>query len=248
MKFLIFFLLCSSFSYAKTNTRISNCPEGEHFVKAHFRRGYVTSSGKVVAPANVKAHCRVNPESYSFWQPKFTDKKIDNWPHKKEVFKNWSPDEIERVLEALSELPNSLWSEKIRGIYRASKSHDFPNPATSADGIIILYDTAFDPSRNLPRILAHELAHQSYWDLSQGDRKSYWYSLNWFPRNKQETIFISRKDGYIQDDGRESPWEDYANNVDSFLFEPEKLKRVTPYAYNWIKEHFGDKFTVRKGK
>lgn len=244
-------LLLSLFPHAafSKETISSDCPPGKHYIRAHFRRGYLRSDGRtVIPPSNIKAHCRTNPEGYIFWQPKLSNKNPPDWPHKKEVFKNWTSEEIERVIDALSEIPSSLWSKNIKNIFRSFKSKDFPNPASSSDGTIILYDTAFSEAHNLTRILAHELAHQKYLDLSENDRQSYWYPMNWLPIDRKKGLFVSRKDGFIQDDGRESPEEDFANNVDSFLFEPDNLKRTTPYAYDWIKKYFGDKFILRRGK
>nr|WP_295902548.1 hypothetical protein [uncultured Bdellovibrio sp.] len=148
-------------------------------------------------------------------------------------------------MEVFEELPEELWSHALQGIYRSSKSREYPNPATSADGIIVLYDSAFDNKANLPRITGHELSHQLYKDLSDKDRQDYGYTTNWYSFGKDQ--YISRKDGFVQDDGRESPDEDFSNNLEYYLFEPQTLKKATPNAYKWMNNHFGDKFKLRKG-
>jgi hypothetical protein len=53
---------------------------------------------------------------------------------------------------------------------------------------------------------------------------------------------------FVELDGRDSPSEDFANNVQYFLFHPLKLRLFTPSAYEWISYHFGDKFIIRGRK
>ncbi|KYG61743.1 hypothetical protein AZI85_05825 [Bdellovibrio bacteriovorus] len=197
-------------------------------------------------PAFIKGHCRKNPEGYTTWLPKIQDNLPSNWPHKNESSRTWSTEEKEKVLEAMATIPPELWSPKITGIHRAKRSKDHPNPATSADGIIVVYDSAFERERNLARIFTHELAHQKYYDMTLEQRESYWYPMNWLPINSPKNIFISRSEGFVQDDGRESPEEDFANNVEYFLFDPKKLEKTTPHATKWIKKYFGDKFKIRE--
>jgi hypothetical protein len=60
--------------------------------------------------------------------------------------------------------------------------------------------------------------------------------------------WAGRKDGYIEVDGKNSHEEDYANNLEHFLYDPDKLKKVTPSAYDWIKKRFGDSFKLKEEK
>ncbi|MNJ92605.1 hypothetical protein D3C87_102780 [compost metagenome] len=226
---------------------MSKCPEGQYWVIGHHRSSYVKADGTLVAATNVRAHCKTYSKVYTEWNSKFKNTPPLGWPHKSEVFKNWTVEEKERALEALGQLPEELWNKKVLGIYRSSKSRESPNPATSADGIIVLYDEAFGKTSNLSRVLSHELSHQAYTDLSKEQREDYGFTTNWFSLDKAKDKYISRKDGFVQDDGRESPEEDFSNNVEYYLFAPNELKKITPHAYRWIENHFGDKFKLRKG-
>lgn len=244
---LFFFLVSSAVSYA-TEKAMSNCPDGQHWVQAHIRKAYIRTDGTLVKATLVKAHCRENRKSDIFWKTKFKDKLPNDWPHKMEKPGHWTDEKKERVLEAFDDLPEVLWSSKIEGIYFGERSKDFPNPATSANKVIVLYDSAFSSKVNLTRILAHELAHQLYIDINREQRDGYRYASNWIAINKVKTLFLPRAEGFVQDDGRESPAEDFANNIEWYLFQPEQLKRITPQAYNWIRLQFGDSLKLKRSK
>ena len=155
----------------------------------------------------------------------------------------------ERVIEAFDNIPKELLSKKLSGIYRMKKSNFYPNPATSADVILALYDTAFDFSKSLERIIVHELAHQNFIDLSEKERQDYRLATRYLPKieSDQKIYWVPRKVGYVAEDGKNSTTEDYANNIEYYLFDSDKLKTETPKAYDWIRKHFGSDFGL-KGK
>jgi hypothetical protein len=72
-------------------------------------------------------------------------------------------------------------------------------------------------------------------------------ATNWIKPPKGMKGWIQRKDGYVAEDGRISPDEDFANNVEYFLYDPETLKTTTPHAYTWISKHFGANFKLGNG-
>ncbi len=225
MNFVFLIILLSS-----SNGLAQACINTEHWVRAYQRSSYFRADGTFVKAAQVTAHCRLNSESYTVWKEKLKVGRPEAWPHRDELATPWTINDEEKLIEALSELPKNLWSEKIKGIYRLKKSKDFPNPASSADGVIVLYDTAFrgeNKKRTLARFLAHEFAHQKYLDLSDDDRESYHMVTNWMVGKSKSTgrnIYVSRKEGYVTEDGRLSPEEDFANNIEFFLFESALLK------------------------
>lgn len=50
----------------------------------------------------------------------------------------------------------------------------------------------------------------------------------------------------MEEDGKISPTEDYANNLEHFINDPDKLKNKTPLAYEWFKKRFGSKLEKKK--
>lgn len=245
MRYYSIFLI-GLLSFQVSESLALTCGKNEYLVKAHHRRSYARYDGKVISVSSVKAHCKKKRIIDETWLEIFKPKAPQNWPHKTEVFKEWPEDERERVLEILETLPEDLISNNVKGIYRATKSRLYPNPATSADSIIVIYDSAFTNNADLQRILSHEFAHQMYTDLADKDLQDYQYATNWLPIRDKVDLFVSRKVGFVQDDGRDSPEEDFANNIEFYLKEPEQLKKITPNAYRWIKDRYGGKFKYRK--
>ncbi|MGZ3747486.1 MAG: hypothetical protein ACXVB4_06085 [Pseudobdellovibrionaceae bacterium] len=214
------------------------------------RRGYVRSDGTVIKPTNVKSYCRVLTKAYEYSRERFKNGIPPNWPHSKEKAGSWTVEEKERIIEALEELPDILLSDKIAGIYRLKKSKDFPNPASSSYGVIVIYDSSFDSSRNLGRILCHELSHQNFKDLSNEEKQDYRRATGWHLKleSDRNVYWVGRKSGYVEEDGKNSYEEDYSNNLEYYLYDPDKLKKVTPSGYEWIKKHFGDGFRIKGQK
>ncbi len=224
------------------------CPPGHYVVRSHPRVGFVRSDGTVVKPTTVRTYCKELTYGYEYSQKRFKKGNPKDWPHRNEKPGVWTDSEKEQMIEALEGLPEFLLSDRIEGFYRLKKSKDFPNPASHAEGIIAIYDSAFANPSGLERILAHEFIHQSYKDLSEKERQDYRRATGWHYKVEPDRQFywVGRKDGYIADDGKTSHEEDFANNLEHFLYDPDKLKKVTPSAHEWIKKKYGDKLKDKK--
>jgi len=60
------------------------------------------------------------------------------------------------------------------------------------------------------------------------------------------SVTISRKGSFVEPDGATSVTEDFANNVEYFLFDRNLLQKITPNADTWINRHFGPNFKINK--
>lgn len=164
----------------------------------------------------------------------------------------WSREEKAAVLSAMARLPHQLRSIGPIEIYRIGVSGNFltpQNPGAYEKGGIILYNAAFGKPYSLTRVLAHEFAHALYDSLPEDERASYREATAWIYHegNGQESDFFESarsESGFVEEDGRESPTEDFAKNIEYFLFNPQKLARVTPSAYRWIQNHFRSNFRL----
>lgn len=243
-QFLIAVLLWCTFSEAQS------CPKGEHWVSAHHRRSYYRADGTFVSATNVRAHCQSNWKSYDWWKDKFKTGLPGRWPYPKEKSKPWTEEEKERMFEALDEVPDQLKLKTINGLYRFAHSQSGDNPSTWVEGGMIgFYDSAFENHR-LARVLSHELAHEYYDQMGAGQEQyeevageKVTKSGSSGPSSKQ-----IRTEGFVEEDGNRGFEEDFANNLEYFLFEPKVLQSVTPSVYNWMREHFGSKFSVQRPK
>jgi hypothetical protein len=226
-----------------------SCEPGRHWVKAYFRKAYTRSDGRHFKATTVTAHCSDNPPGYSFWIQKIKETALTNWPIKSEVAKLWSEEELERIIEALGYLPTAMQRDDISGIYRMERSVYFPNPASGDfNGDIAVYDSAFDQTNNLSQVLAHEIAHRIFSSLSPEEVKSYLYAAGWVNVGTDtHPDYELLREKTVDPDSKNSINEDFANNVEFFLFNPKKLQGFAPGAYNWISGHFGATFRLGKG-
>ncbi len=116
--------------------------------------------------------------------------------------------------------------------------------------MIVLYDTAFSSKIGTQRIMAHELIHQVYVDLPERERQDYRRAAGWALEMETDgnLYYYGRKTGYVEEDGKISPEEDYANNMEYFIFSPDKLKTITPNAYGWFSKKYGEKLKLKGNK
>lgn len=172
-----------------------------------------------------------------FWKEKVIEAKPKAWRSESEISKSWTEDEKNKVLENLSHLPDILKTKNFRGFYRMKTSAGLVNPGANFDDQIALFDRAFDGPYSLSRVIAHELAHEYYSNLSQAEKSSYLNAMGWIKAAGGEK-YLPRSDGFMRVDAKDSPEEDFAVNIETYLFEPEQLKQVVPRAYQWV----GNKF------
>ena len=163
-----------------------------------------------------------------------------DWPLKEKI-KKWKELERRQTAESISKMPEELIRGNSIEIYRLEKSIIFPNPSTNMNSRpfkVSVYDSAFDKKYDIAQILSHELAHALYQQMSQDMKSSYNLKMNWVLIDRARELWISRKDGFVEEDGKISPEEDFSNNVEYYLWKPEKLKSVSPHAFDWLKTHF----------
>lgn len=229
---------------------LASCPEGFYKISAHRRSAYYRGDGSFVPATFVKSSCRQYSATSEVLLKSFKEGLPLGWPHKKETSVKWTEDYKQRVIEAIEEMPEILWSHSIKGLYRALKSKDFLNPASNGDGFIVLYNSAFEAKHRLSRVLAHELAHEMYRELSEKEQLDYCLKAGWsYEIGRNRIIYWKpRKEEDVETDSKTSRDEDFTNNIEYFLFDPTILREKNPKAYDWIKNKYGDKLKLRKAK
>lgn len=61
----------------------------------------------------------------------------------------------------------------------------------------------------------------------------------WRPRKNEMNVEV---------DSKLSREEDFANNIEYYLFAPDTLKLKSSKAYDWIKQRYGDKLKLKETK
>ncbi len=241
--FSFLYFVTTTISYAEI------CPKGEHWVKAHSQSAYMRSDGTGVSGSYHKASCRKNPPSYAVWYERLKNGRPNKWENNNEKSKDWTDDEKERVLEALSDLPNELKLESVLGFYRMAESKQYElNPAAGFANNIVIYDSAFKIGSNLARVITHEFAHGLYRQISISERVSYAKAAEWDVSFNFETIkdphFQLLRSYLFEQDSKNSVDEDFANNIEYFLFNSAQFKLKNSQVFRWIESKFGDKFKL----
>ncbi len=156
------------------------CGVGRHWVRAHHSNAYTRADGTPVSASEVPSHCQTNPPSFAKWSEKLKRGMPPKWIEKSEKISAWTPEERERILDALGNLPSELLRDSVDGIYRLKRSAPYDkNPASGVRGEIAVYDPAFAEKQNLSRILGHELAHELFNNLNTPEKDLYRELADW---------------------------------------------------------------------
>lgn len=158
---------------------------------------------------------------------------------------SWTNEEKEKLQAVLGQLPDAFKKVAFKGFYRMQRSSAIGNPGSIAESgqEIVVYNSAFDgPGLSLDRIVAHELSHAIFLNFSKSEIKDYERSLGWSVASKGQ----ARSGPFISSAARDNVDEDFANNIEYFLFAPEILKSKVPNAYSWILNKFSKNFKLKE--
>jgi hypothetical protein len=181
-----------------------------------------------------------------FGLKKIKDGRPNGWPSPLEKTVSWARADKEALLLALAQIPNELKNDKIQGIFRMQKSDNAGNPGSYSEGNIVLYDRAFNSNYSLARVIAHEPAHGIYENSSDKWKNGYRDALGWKLNRYTQAYQPPKNRKFVKPEGQDSPNEDFAINVDFYLFDPSQLKATTPRAFEWIEKHFSKKFKLQQ--
>lgn len=233
MKFVcLFFILFAQIS----NAEVSKCPSGQYFVNTYKRNAYHRTDGTFVKETTVSAHCRTN----HFFNPLklvFKDKMPAGWPFQLEIFKSPSENEKKEIESAINSLPKTLKNLGELRIFRAVKSA-FPDNHSSSgpdESIIVLYDSVF--KFGLKQALGHEMAHVLYSHLDANEKEEYQAISKWNEIAKD--VFQTPRTLFSESDGKLSPEEDFANNVEHFLSNKNYSNVIDKEIVNYLNSLLG---------
>lgn len=230
-------LFLISLTYLSVSSAVE-CPPGQYQVREHPRSDYNRNNGTHVSRSHVRTYCK----EYQNFKPlvlKFQEKKPRGWPYKKEKFKKWTELEKKKIFATINELPKVLSHVGELNIFRAYNSETMQNPATSSpdNNIIVIYDSL--KSNNYKKVLAHELAHILYASLPIVDARAYIHAASW--KENIDGSFSSKRTDFSEEDGKLGPDEDFANNIEHFLFDKNAQKALNKEIYDCLEKILGKK-------
>jgi len=186
-----------------------------------------------------KEYCRDKWKDADLYVKQFKDEPIPGWPHKAEVFKNWSKQEIQLILEILSTLPS--WAEIHKYNFRRAKVsiHRADSAASELkNNSIILYDQFFKES-NKKSIIVHESSHHLYTRLAPKDIAEFLSLSGWsLEVTKDGKVYELPPKKLILPDSATEKDEDFANHVQSYYQNPESYKASYPKLYDFLKRRY----------
>lgn len=181
-------------------------------------------------------HCRNKWKDADIYIQQFKDDPIIGWSHKGEVFKKWSRDEIQLVLEILPTLPS--WTESRNyNFRRAKKSMYKGNPATSelVNKSIIIYDQFFK-EQNKKSVIVHESSHHIYQNLGpNGVSEFVDLSGRKLEVDKAGKVYEIPPKVLIKPDSSVSKEEDFSNHVEEFYVSPDSYAKKYPRIHQFLK-------------
>ncbi len=220
MKIIIFILIISpSFSMAQI------CSPQELFIRAQHVHQYTKKDDTHVREHNRKSHCRLlNSENY------FQDKTSQKFKNIKPEVKPWTPKEKDLVDKILKEIPGWLKTFTINELLRAKGSQRNPAHTIPETHTLVIYDSFF-AYPNKKDILIHEVAHISILDLTE-DELIEFYTVSGWQKIKDKSFIQPEK--LLIEVSNESISEDYANHIEVFYSNPEKLKKFNLKTFQFI--------------
>lgn len=145
----------------------------------------------------------------------------------------------------LAELPKSFEPRNLKAVVGASGNPDplsATSPASGSKEYIILFPKAFTDLGLLKRVLAHEVVHFLARREWRGSFEKYKSISGWSSLPKG---MVYRKGSFVEIDGQFSAEEDFANNIEYFMFDPSKLKATNPEIFAWIQKNFAKSLILR---
>lgn len=186
-----------------------------------------------------REYCRDRWPNANLYVKQFKDDPILGWSHEGEVFKKWSRDEKQLILQILPSLPS--WIEVQNYNFRRAKDSIYKgNPAASelTDGSIILYDLFFK-EKNKKSIIVHESSHHLYKKVAPKDIADFLSMSGWsIEVTADGKVYEFPPKKLIQPDSASEKDEDFANHVESYYQNPQSYKTTYPKLYDFFNQRY----------
>lgn len=179
-------------------------------------------------------------------------------------FQQFKPEELMELINVFEEMPEGYHS--VKGLKYIARRKDgtphplYPNapavawPIKDKDSYIEFMESAFlGDSSYINKLIAHEKTHFMWENLFSDALKSEWIKVGgWYKNSKDENGWSTTKTTEFASYYAHgiNPNEDMAESVSYFMFNPDKLRSVSPAKYDFIKNYImhGNTYisTIRK--
>jgi hypothetical protein len=181
----------------------------------------------------IKNECSLEP----YWK-----KLLDADPS---PFKRLTGNERQQIESALLKMPNVFKPKSLKAIVKSSMTDPTSpaNQASSSDEFLIVFSALFKNGDQIERVIVHEAVHhllQSDWLKLFENYKKY---VKW-PKSGSLAV---RPGDFVQSDGRDSAEEDFANNIEYYMFATKTLMQISPNIFSWIDQNLASQLKIKKG-
>lgn len=183
--------------------------------------------------------CKTDP----YWKNKIKNGRPKNWELSSEKSKDWTKEEIEKLEQILSQLPEQFKSLPLDGIYKMEKSIGIVNPGTTQENSVVLYEHGLaNPLFNFDNVIIHELAHVIYNNMNDSEIKDYDKTMGW----KELKGIMTRNGEFVKPRAADNPSEDFSYNIEFFLLDQSYLNDKIPTVVKWISKKFSKNFKLKE--
>lgn len=212
MLLILFFLIFNNFDYADA------CEPNEIHIREQWIDSYVKEDGTQVSGHVRSEHCR-ELSGYNYFQ----NSTKNEFRGLKTKFKKWTESEKFLLEKEIENLPTWLKKYRPSEVLRATQQNGNPNnPAMTipATKTFIFFDKFF-AIPNKREVIIHEMAHIAAWDINSYELQEFFESRGW--KYEKGKLPMPPEKVILPDSG-DSPSEDFANSVELYYSEPQRLK------------------------
>lgn len=213
-----------------TNFAIS-CEPNQIYVRSHQVASYTKMNGKIVNSYKRTGYCKEIIGSTFF-----EDKTALKVKEKVLAVKKWSELEKQIFLEEFAKIPSWLARYSLKEALRTESGGSDTNPATTyaLSKTVVLHDSFFK-MKNKRDVIIHEMSHIAIFDFSAEQIFEFATLSGWsFERKLEKITKRIPPSKTLLDDSSFSIDEDFANHIEVFYSNPDKIKKENIKMFDFL--------------
>lgn len=149
----------------------------------------------------------------------------------------WKDSQLDTILEAVDDLPAHLIPFERNQYFKHYKNGYGPSASTLANATITFYDPwdDLDSSEMQMYTVIHEIGHNIGSRLNQDEDPEWLNITGWMELDGEWKSYRDEKQ--VSKYGATNPAEDFAEAFSGYRYDPERLKRISPKKYEYMKKN-----------